>query len=93
MGLVFLEPGSWASTAQVVIYAIGLAVICWQLWQMKKYGQRRDREIDAMAARLRETNRKLRESTREMEAKLTESTHRLGQQLAQQRQAHPHPSD
>ena len=45
--------------AQVVIYAIGLAAIYWQLWQMKKYGQQRDREIDAMAAGLREVGHRL----------------------------------
>ena len=40
--------------AQIVIYAIGLAVIVWQLWQMQQYGQQRDREIDEMAAAFRE---------------------------------------
>ena len=50
--------------AQVVIYAIGLAVIYWQLWQMKKYGQQRDRAIDAWAASLRETTRELEERLR-----------------------------
>ena len=61
MGLVFIDvsppvhPTVLAlAGAQVVIYAIGLAVIVWQLWQMQQAGQQRDREIDAMGAAFRE---------------------------------------
>ena len=72
---------SWVEIAELVIYGIGLAAIYRHLWKMKKYGQRRDREIDAWAASLRETNRKL-----------AESGQRLGRVLAETRQARAHPS-
>ena len=62
--------------AQVVIYAIGLAVIAWQLWQIQKYGQQREREIDAMAVRLRESSHALDESTRRLGQVLAETTQR-----------------
>ena len=48
--------------AQIVIYSIGLAAIFWHLREMGKDSQQRDRAIDAMAASLDETNRKLAES-------------------------------
>lgn len=83
MGFVFIDltppvhPTVLAlAWAQVVIYAIGLAVIAWQLWQMKKYGHQRDREIDAMAARLRESRRTLAESGRRLGQVLAETTQR-----------------
>ena len=76
-------------------YSIGLAAIAWYLGQMQKDGRQRDREIDAWAASLRETNRELAESSRrwaESRQQLAENTHMLGQLLEQQRQARPHPS-
>ncbi len=81
---------TWVEIAELVIYGIGLAAIYWHLWDMKKYGQRRDREIDAWAASLRETNRKLAESVAENGHRLAESPRRLGQQLEQSRQARLH---
>ena len=86
---------TWVEIAELVIYGIGLAAIYWHLWDMKKYSQRRDREIDAWAASLRETNRKLAESSRgwaESHQRLAENTRMLGQLLEQQRQARSHPS-
>lgn len=59
--------------AQIVIYAIGLAVIAWQLWQMQQAGQHREREIDAMAARLSASNHALEESTRRLGLGLAET--------------------
>ena len=49
----------WVEIAELVIYGLGLAAIYWHLWNMKQYGQRRDREIDAMAAGLREIGQRL----------------------------------
>ena len=84
---------TWVEIAELVIYGIGVAAISWHLWDMKQYGQRRDREIDAWAASLRETNRKLAESVAENGRRLAESTRRLGQQLEQSHQARPHLSN
>lgn len=86
---------TWVEIAELVIYGIGLAAISWHLWDMKKYGQRRDREIDAWAASLRETNRNLTESSQgwaESHQRLDDNTCMLGQLLEQQRQARLHPS-
>ena len=63
--------------AQVVIYGIGRAVLFWHLREMGKYGQQRDREIDALAARLHETNRQLAESTRQLGQQREQSRHGL----------------
>ena len=46
----------------VVLHIIGHTVIGWQLWQMQKSWWQREREVDAMAARLRETNREVEEA-------------------------------
>ena len=48
----------------MVIYAIGLAVIAWQLWQIQKYGQQR------------ESSHALAESTRRLGQVLAETTQR-----------------
>ena len=66
--------------AQVVIYTIGYAVIAWQLWQMQQDGQQREREIDAMAARLGASNHALEESTRRLGQVLAETTQRRAAQ-------------
>ena len=98
MGFVFIDvtppvhPTVLAlAWAQIVIYAIGYAVIAWQLWQMQKYGQQREREIDALAVRLRASSPTLAESSHA----LAESTRRLGQVLAEttQRRAERQPDE
>ena len=83
MGFVFIDvtppvhPTVLAlAWAQIVIYAIGYAVIAWQLWQMQQYGQHREREIDAMATRLRASNHALAESGRRLGQVLAETTQR-----------------
>lgn len=102
MGFVFIDltppvhPTVLAlAWAQVVIYAIGLAVIVWQLWQMQKYGQQREREIDALAVRLRESYPALDESRQRWGSALDESTRRLGEVLAEttQRRAARQPGE
>ena len=79
--------------AQVVIYGIGVAAIHWHLWELKKYGRQRDREIDAMAARLRETNREIEERLEKVGRELEESTRRWGQLPEPPRPARLNPSN
>lgn len=102
MGFVFIDltppvpPTVLAlAWAQVVIYAIGLAVIAWQLWQIQKYGQQREREIDALAFRLRESSQRWGRTLDESRHALDESTRRLGQVLAEttQRRAARQPDE
>ena len=43
----------WVEIAQLVVHGVAVVVIHIGLWQMRKYGKRRDREIDEMAEAFR----------------------------------------
>ena len=48
-----LQGPSWVEIAQLVVHGVAVVVIHIGLWQMRKYGKRRDREIDEMAEAFR----------------------------------------
>lgn len=71
-----MQGPNWVEIAQLVVNAVAVVVIHIWLWQMRKYGQRRDREIDEMAAAFRKQGEA---ADRRGEA--------LGRMLERQRQA------
>ncbi len=48
---------SWIEVAQLFVSSVGLGAIFWGLAQMQQAGRRRDKEIDEMAANMRESTR------------------------------------
>ena len=48
---------SWIEVAQLFVSSVGLGAILWGLAQMQQAGRRRDKEIDEMAANMRESTR------------------------------------
>ena len=58
-----LEAGpSWVEVAQLLINGLAVIALMVGVVWMQAYGKQREREVDAMAARLRETNREVEEA-------------------------------
>ena len=55
--VVALQGPSWVEIAQLLVSGVGLGAILWGLAQMQAAGERRNKEIDEMAANMRESTR------------------------------------
>ena len=74
---------SWLEVAQLFVSSIGLGAIFWGLAQMQQAGRRRDKEIDEMAANMRESTRVVGQALERQ----GQALERQGQALERQGQA------
>ena len=75
---------SWVEVAQLGISSVGLGAILWGLAQMQQAGRRRDKEIDEMAANMRESTRVVGEALERQGAAMTQAFTQQGQALDRQ---------
>ena len=74
---------SWIEVAQLLVSSMGLGAIFWGLAQMQQAGRRRDKEIDEMAANMRESTRVVGQALERQ----GQALERQGQALERQGQA------
>ena len=73
----------WIEVAQLLISSVGLGAIFWGLAQMQQAGRRRDKEIDEIAANMRESTRVVGQALERQ----GQALERQGQALERQGQA------
>ena len=71
---------SWGEVTQICVSIFGLGGIFWGLGQMQAAGRRRDKEIDEMAATMRESTRVVGQALERQNEMMTEALQGLRQQ-------------
>lgn len=75
---------SWIEVAQLFVSSVGLGAIFWGLAQMQQAGRRRDKEIDEMAANMRESTRVVGQALERQGQAMTQAFTQQGQALERQ---------
>ena len=75
---------SWVEVAQLFVSSVGLGAIFWGLAQMQQAGRRRDKEIDELAANMRDSTRVVGQALERQGQAMTQAFTQQGQALALQ---------